>query len=355
MANIAKHTVAIIFGGKSAEHEVSVRSAKNVLDAIDQELFEPFLIGIAKDGSWHLQSALDSPEVQSQGETVVFYPECQGKLISLKTGHVLANINVAFPILHGPFGEDGTIQGLLKLAGIPFVGASVLGSAVGMDKDVMKRLLREAGIPVCKFLVFTKPETADFSEIENKLGIPFFIKPANLGSSVGISKIKTKDDFQEAVKAAFKYDRKIIVEEMITGREIECSVLGNENPLASIPGEILVHDEFYNYNAKYIDESGASMSIPADIDEAVTKEVQDLAIKTYQTLCCEGLARVDFFLRENGELLINEINTIPGFTSRSMYPLLCQESGISYRELITRLINLAFNRFASEQKLLISR
>lgn len=355
MTNLTKRTIAILYGGKSAENEVSVRSAKNVLEAINRDLFETVLVGISKDGIWHLQDSLDGPNTENQGEPVTFYPESRGKLISIKTGQQHAEVDAVFPILHGPFGEDGTIQGLLKLAGIPFVGAGVLGSAVGMDKDMMKRLLRDSGIPICRFLSFTDYDKTFFKDVEQVLGLPLFIKPANLGSSVGIAKVRNIRDFETGVADAFKYDRKIIIEEFVKGREIECAILGNENPIASVPGEIVVNDDFYSYDAKYIDESGASMAIPADIDEKIVQQIQDLAIRTYQALGCEGLARVDFFLQKDGKLLVNEINTIPGFTSRSMYPLLWQESGISYRDLITKLIDLALERFAKEQNLSVSR
>ncbi len=314
-----KIKVAIIFGGKSAEHEVSLQSAKNIIRAIDKKKYWVVPIKIAKNGRFDFKK--------------------------------LCSVDVAFPVLHGPFGEDGTIQGLLKLAGIPFVGAGVLGSAVGMDKDVMKRLLRDAQMPIAKFLVFKNSDSLDFESIVKKLGLPLFVKPANLGSSVGINKVKNKKDFSKAIADAFQYDRKILVEEYIQGREIECSVLGNDNPIASVPGEIIANDEFYSYKAKYIDENGAMLEIPAKIPEDTKKKVQDLAIKTFKTLCCEGLARVDFFLRKNSDVVVNEINTIPGFTAISMYPKLWETSGIAYKELIDKLIQLSLKRFYQEQKL----
>jgi D-alanine-D-alanine ligase len=254
-------------------------------------------------------------------------------------------------MLHGPFGEDGTVQGLLKLAHIPFVGADLLGSAIGMDKDVMKRLLRDAQIPIAKFLVFRKGEVIDFEAVHKELGLPLFIKPANLGSSVGISKVANQEEFAQAVTKAFEYDTKILIEEAIVGREIECSVLGNQNPIASVPGEILPNHEFYSYEAKYIDAHGAQLMIPANITDEVSKKIQELAIKTCKVLECEGLARVDFFLKENNELVVIEINTIPGFTKVSMYPRLWEASGIPYPELIDRLLQLAIERFAQEQTL----
>ncbi|MBI4084812.1 MAG: D-alanine--D-alanine ligase, partial [Candidatus Levybacteria bacterium] len=295
-------------------------------------------------------------------------------------------VDVVFPVLHGTYGEDGTIQGLLKLANIPFVGASVLGSAVGMDKDVMKRLLRDAGLPVARFIVVkrsdviarseapyhlvqgeaTKQSQRDrhgrlgrprddkgisFNEIVKQLGLPFFVKPANAGSSVGVSKVHNEKEFASAVNTAFSYDSKMLVEEFIKGREIECSVLGNENATASLPGEIIPTHEFYDYDAKYIDEKGAALQIPATLQQKKVKEVQALAVKAFQTLCCEGMARVDFFLNKNGKFFVNEINTIPGFTKISMYPKLWEASGVPYSELIDRLIQLAIERHKREQKL----
>ncbi|MCL2212027.1 MAG: D-alanine--D-alanine ligase [Treponema sp.] len=315
-----KKKVGIIYGGRSAEHEISLLSAKNVLDAIDKEKYEPVLVKIDKDGHWEMSEVF--------------------------------KFDVIFPILHGPFGEDGTMQGYLKLTDIPFVGPGVLGSAVGMDKDVMKRLLRDAGIPIGKFLSVKKHEKPlSFAEVEAALGSPFFIKPANMGSSVGISKVRNEAEYTAAVKDAFQYDTKIIIEEFINGREIECAVLGNEEPAASLPGEIIPAHDFYSYDAKYLDEKGASLKIPAKLDEETTKRVQELAVKVFQVLCCEGLSRVDFFLKPNGEIIVNEINTIPGFTKISMYPKMWEASGISYTDLITRLIELAVNRFEKEREL----
>jgi D-alanine-D-alanine ligase len=347
--NNNKITVGIIFGGKSAEHEVSLQSARNVYDAIDRDRFDPVLIGIDKNGVWRSTggslSLLNTEDprlisMDTEGEPVTLAPASAGAL-SAQTA-ICPKLDVIFPILHGPLGEDGTVQGLLKLAGVPFVGSGVLGSAVSMDKDVMKRLFRDAGLPIGKFLTFKSHEKIpSFAEIEAALGSPFFIKPANMGSSVGISKVKSGAEFSNGVKEAFKYDVKIIIEEFIPGREIECAVLGNENPAASVPGEIIPTHEFYSYDAKYIDENGARLEIPAKLDGDCKKRIQELSIKAFQTLCCAGLSRVDFFLKEDGGLLLNEINTMPGFTKISMYPKLWEASGIGYTELISRLIELA--------------
>jgi len=353
-----KLRVGILFGGRSAEHEVSLQSARNVYDAIDRDRFEPVLIGIEKSGKWRL--ADDSISLLNPGETVAMIPE-KGSLYGLPSDSVSTTtrnlgLDVVFPILHGPFGEDGTVQGLLKLADVPFVGSGVLGSAVGMDKDVMKRLFRDAGMPIGKFLTLrSHMPPPSFPNVEAELGCPVFVKPANMGSSVGVSKVHGADEFSAAIGEAFQYDTKIIVEEYIQGREIECAVLGNENPVASVTGEITPSHEFYSYDAKYLDDNGAALAIPAKINDESAKRIQSLSVKAFQVLGCEGLARVDFFLRENGEIIINEINTMPGFTQISMYPKLWEASGIGYTELISRLIALAIERFERERGLRTSR
>lgn len=356
-----KIRVGILFGGKSAEHEVSLQSAKNVIDAIDKDKYEVSLIGIDKTGRWLLpnksQFLLNESDPKliklnkENEESVALIPQSGGELTNLTNEDVHTSIDVVFPILHGPFGEDGTIQGLLKLSGVPFVGAGVLGSAVGMDKDVMKRLLRDAGIPIGDFLVFKEGENIDFDEIVNKLGLPFFVKPANLGSSVGVNKVKDRQTFDVAIAEAFEYDTKILIEEFIDGRELECAVLGNQEPQASGIGEVIPTQEFYSYSAKYIDQNGAVLEIPSEIPEEVSEKIRELAIKTFKVLSCEGLGRVDVFLKKDGTVLVNEINTIPGFTKISMYPQLWAVAGVSYPELITRLIELAIERFKREQKL----
>lgn len=358
-----KIRVGVLFGGKSAEHEVSLQSAKNVVNAIDKSKYEVILIGIDKGGRWHLGDdshfLLDAEnprliDLKSIDQNVALVVEKDsGVLMHLSCPTKIESIDVIFPVLHGPFGEDGTVQGLLKLVNVPFVGAGVLGSAVGMDKDVMKRLLRDAGVPIPKFLVYNRQTSRNlkFDQVVQELGLPFFVKPANLGSSVGINKVKNQDDFAHAVADALLYDNKFLIEEYIKGREIECSVLGNEAPIASFPGEIIPQHEFYSYDAKYLDENGAILEIPARLTDELVTEVQRMAIRAFQVLCCEGMARVDFFLRDNHELLVNELNTIPGFTRISMYPKLWEFSGISYSELIDRLIQLALERHESEKRL----
>lgn len=354
-----KLRVALLFGGKSAEHEISLISARNVAAAMDEKKYEVVAIGIDKQGRWHLDDGavllrgketskvefLDAKNAAAvtPGDTATPIVRCGGPSIGA--------IDVVFPILHGPFGEDGTVQGLLKLANLPFVGAGVLGSAVGMDKDVMKRLLRDAKIPIGKFLVFTRSDKINFARVKKTLGMPLFIKPANLGSSVGISKVAKPSQFSAAVNEAFRYDNKIVIEAFIRGREIECSVLGNENPIASLPGEIIVNRDFYSYDAKYLDDQGARLEIPARLPKAIIKKVRETALRVYKALCCEGMGRIDFFVEANGRVLVNEINTIPGFTQISMYPKMWQATGISYSRLIDRLIQLAIARHRSEKHL----
>lgn len=358
-----KIKVGILFGGKSAEHKVSLQSAKNVFEAMDKEKYEPVLIGVSKAGKWLLNSDSrfllggSNPKlVRHNRETsrnIALVPQSGGKITNLDSRQPDKGIDVIFPVLHGPFGEDGTVQGLLKLANVPFVGAGVLGSAVGMDKDAMKRLMREAGISTAKFLAARENNVPAFGDAVKNLGLPFFVKPANLGSSVGVSKVRSEEEFMPAVHRAFQYDRKILLEEYVEGREIECSVLGNDDPVASIPGEVILssNHNFYSYEAKYIDERGAALEIPAKLPPAIVKKIQEIAVKTFKILGCEGMGRVDFFLKKDGAVVVNEINTIPGFTAISMYPKLWEASGVSYAQLIDKLIQLALERFEKEQKL----
>jgi D-alanine-D-alanine ligase len=360
--------VGVLFGGRSAEHEVSILSARNVIAALDPEKFDVVPIGIARDGRWVLQSVtrllrdkgdprfvqLDTagpsvPLINHAAHCVVKTPEPEVTVDSL---------DVVFPVLHGPMGEDGTVQGLLELAGVPYVGAGVLGSAVGMDKDVMKRLLRDAGIPIAKHLTlrvadYRRHQQRWLREIDEQIGYPLFVKPANLGSSVGISRVASRAQLPVALDKAFVYDMKILVEAGVAGREIECAVLGNDEPVASIPGEIIVRHEdgFYSYDAKYVSEHGAALQIPAALDAELSRAAQRLAVAAFQALECSGLARVDFFLQPEGTLLVNEINTLPGFTAISMYPKLWAASGVPPRELVARLIELAIERHRQRRSL----
>ncbi|MEY2519665.1 MAG: D-alanine-D-alanine ligase [Verrucomicrobiota bacterium] len=364
---MSKIRVGILFGGRSAEHEVSLQSAKNIVDAIDKNKYEVVLIGIDKQGAWHLDegsrfllptTGSELPTLTASTENLALVPGKQEEqLVQLSGRETPGSLDVVFPILHGPFGEDGTVQGLLKLANIPFVGAGVLGSAVGMDKDVMKRLLRDAGIPIARFITLQKYPASEvgFDEARDQLGLPLFIKPANLGSSVGIHKVRDREEFDRAVRDAFNYDNKVLIEECIVGREIECAVLGNDEPVASVVGEILPSHEFYSYEAKYLDENGAALEIPAKLPQEISERIRQFAIKTFSVLCCEGMARVDFFLRNGEEIIVNEINTIPGFTRISMYPKLWEASGLPYGELIDKLIELALEKFEREKGLKTDR
>lgn len=358
-----KLKVGIVFGGKSVEHEVSLQSAKNIVDAIDKEKYEVFLIGIDKQGKWHLNDAssylihADDPELielNKSNELMAFVPgSADLQFINVASAEALDGLDVIFPIVHGTLGEDGSMQGLMRLANVPFVGTDVLGSSICMDKDIAKQLLHVADINVAKGLTYRRVQRNEitYDKVVDYLKTPVFIKPANQGSSVGVSKVSTKEEFEAAIDLAFEYDHKLIIEETIVGREIECSVLGNENPKASLPGEILPQTEFYSYESKYIDDEGADLEAPANLSKELTKEVQDVSIKAFQALQCEGLARVDFFLTDDEKLYVNEINTLPGFTQISMYPKLWEVSGVAYSDLITRLIELAIERHEKDDLL----
>lgn len=347
-----KIRVGVLCGGVSCEHEVSLVSAQNVIGSLDPTKYEPVPIFIDKTGHWHhvaTEALLAHTAVDLlTGTTTMCVPVSTKAAVTLPE----SKIDVIFPVLHGPFGEDGTVQGFLKLARIPFVGADVCGSAVGMDKDIQKRILRDAGIPVAKFrtLYAAHRHRVDPQGLIDQMGLPLFVKPSNLGSSVGVSKAKTLEELVEAIDKAFEYDRKILVEECVVGREIECAVLGNDNPIASVPGEVITSYEFYDFEAKYLDDM-LKLEIPASLTASQAHQVQELAICAFEVLSCAGMARVDFFLRDDGKLLVNEINTIPGFTNSSMYPKLWQASGISYIELIDRLIQLALERAQTDSAL----
>ena len=357
-----KIRVAILFGGRSAEHEVSLQSAKNVSEAIDKTKYDVILIGIDREGHWYLNESshfllhADDPaqiSMKHRNIKLAMIPgSASNPIFPLKGEKSIGELDVIFPILHGPYGEDGTVQGLLRMVDIPFVGADVLGSAVSMDKDVMKRLLHEANIPQAAFLSLTAVEkdNIDFEKVKLTTGIPCFVKPANMGSSVGISKVHNEEDFEPALKKAFEFDDKIVIEQNIDGREIECSVLGNESPIASLPGEVISSHEFYSYEAKYLDQNGARFQVPATLSEEIIRQIQELAIKTFKVLNCDGMARVDFFLKGNDEIFVSELNSIPGFTKISMYPKLWEASGILYQELLDRLIQLALERHERRQK-----
>ncbi|MCP1622656.1 D-alanine--D-alanine ligase [Pseudomonas nitroreducens] len=364
---MGKLRVGVIFGGRSAEHEVSLQSAKNIVDALDRERFEPVLIGIDKEGRWHLNDASDyllnqeNPALialnRSNRELAVVPGKAEQQLVETGSRQLLDHVDVIFPIVHGTQGEDGCLQGLLRMADIPFVGSDVLGSAICMDKDVSKRLLRDAGIAITPFLTLTRSNAArtPFAEAQRKLGLPLFIKPANMGSSVGVSKVEDETAYDDAVRLALAFDDKVLVESAVKGREIECAVLGNEQPIASGCGEIVVDSGFYSYDSKYIDEDAARVVVPADIPAEASERIRRLAVDAFLALECSGLARVDVFLTESGEVLINELNSLPGFTRISMYPKLWQAAGMTYSELVSQLIDLAIERHATRRNLQTNR
>jgi D-alanine-D-alanine ligase len=358
-----KLRVAVFFGGRSAEHEVSLQSAKNVVNALDKNKYDVVLVGLDRDGRWFLENA--TPALQHNAELTVTAPQGQQivlegstckQFIGVTDKQLQTSFDVAFPVLHGPNGEDGTIQGLLQLANIPFVGPGILSSALCMDKDCMKRMLRDAGLPIAHFVKVQKHETnIDYAAIAKEVGLPCFVKPANMGSSVGVSKVKTLDALAAAIENAFRYDTKVLVETFIPGREIECAILGNTYPKASIPGEIAPTHEFYSYEAKYLDAEGARLMIPAELTPSQIERIQKIAIQAFQALECEGMARVDLFLTPDDKIYINELNTIPGFTRISMYPKLWEASGLGYSELLDELIRLAMERFDNRQQLQTTR
>jgi D-alanine-D-alanine ligase len=345
-----KIRVGVIFGGRSGEHEISLRSAESVLRSLDPNKYEVVPIGITHEGKW-LSSRNAMALLPPKEAITTTLAKGEPAAISAEPGS-RGTVDVVFPVLHGTYGEDGTIQGLLDLANVPYVGASVIGSAVGMDKDVMKRLLREAKLPVGDFWTILKRDVESFvKERSASLPYPVFVKPANLGSSVGISKVHDARELHPALNAAAEFDRKIVIEKGIDAREIEIAVLGNDDPIASVAGEIIPSREFYDYDAKYASED-SRLLIPAPLSSGQLAEAQRLAIATFKALEGSGLGRVDLFLdRGTGEFYVNEINTMPGFTSISMYPKLWEASGIAYPELIDRLVSLAIERHEEKSKL----
>lgn len=354
---VSKMRIGILFGGKSAEHDISLQSAKNVINTLDKEKYEVVLIGIDKRNQWYIQeplSALPTNTLTSLcvnthlNDLVALTPGLsQSSLTGLTTKEHTRTIDVIFPVVHGPYAEDGTIQGVLRLANVPFVGSDVLASAICMDKDICKRLARDAGLPIPKYLTVYRRDLSNINidAILSETGLPCFVKPANMGSSIGITKVKTAEELQPAIEHALTFDNKILVEEMIEGREIECAILGNDDPIASIPGEIIPQAEFYSYEAKYFDPEGAKVVAAANLDIETIKRVQELALKAFKTFECDGMARIDFFLKKDGTIIFNEVNTIPGFTQISQYPKMWEASGIGYSELLDRLIQLAIEKF----------
>lgn len=363
-----KLRVGVIFGGRSGEHEVSLRSAESIINALDRSKYEVVPIGISKQGKWLASSdatkLLPGLVMETADQRVaIFGDPTQRGLTRFGSRDTDASakreqLDVIIPVLHGTFGEDGTIQGLMEMADVPYVGCGVLASSCGMDKVIMKRLFHEAGLPIVDYVWFLRTQwEADPQKIEehivSKIGYPCFVKPANLGSSVGVSKADDAQELKQAIALAAKFDRKVIVERGVNAREIEVSVLGNDNPIASVPGEIAPASsvEFYDYKAKYVDPNGARLMIPAEIPAEVVAQIQQLAVRAFQAIDGSGLSRVDFFLeRGTDNLLVNEINTMPGFTSISMYPKMWEASGIPYSELIDRLIQLAIERHREQSR-----
>jgi D-alanine-D-alanine ligase len=391
-----KLRVGILFGGRSGEHEISLLSAASVFQAIDKDKYEVVPVGITKEGRWvtsadaerllagkplhegrHLRAgdpeATPGAAVLQNGEAIVMPPEPHGAgmhpfqtdALARRASDRAISVDVIFPVLHGTFGEDGTVQGLLELADIAYVGAGVLGSAAGMDKDIMKSLFRAAGLPIVKHATVLRSDWEEKPKkvqklVESRLKYPVFVKPANLGSSVGISKARDRKELGPAIDEAARFDRKIVIEEGVGGkkhkaREIECAVLGNDNPEASVPGEIVPSAEFYDYQAKYVNE-GSQLIIPAKLSKAESKKVRSLAVAAFRAVDCSGLARIDFLMDpKSRKIYLNEINTMPGFTSISMYPKLWAASGVAYPELIERLIQLGLERHADKKKNQYSR
>jgi D-alanine-D-alanine ligase len=340
---MARLRIAVLTGGRSSEHEVALNSARSVIESLDPGRYETVTVEIGRDGAWQLPRA-------GQGELARNGGSSAAELVPVSAGRVpetLREVDVVFPVLHGPFGEDGTVQGLLELADIPYVGAGVTASALCMDKDLMKAVLRDRGIPVTRNVVVRASERG---RVENPFGFPVFVKPARLGSSVGITKARSPGELHTGLELALRHDEKVLIEEFVSGVEVECGVLGNEQPTASLPGEIITGADWYDYSAKY-DEGGMELIVPPRLPEDQVRRVQDVSVQAFVATECEGMARVDCFVRDDGEVLVNELNTIPGFTATSVYAKLFEASGVPYGELLDRLIQLALERHERRSRL----
>ncbi len=351
--------IGVFFGGRSTEHEISILSAMNIIRGLNRDKYELLPVGVEKKRKFHfgvltIKNALEIDETQFD-EALKGLSLCS----SLPEGindKLSEYIDVAFPVFHGYMGEDGAMQGLLKTLDIPFVGPDIVGSAVCMDKDLTKKILKVSGIPVADGITVYSNEKVDYDVISQQLGEILFIKPANLGSSVGVHKVHNKEEFDSAVVDAFKFDKKILIEEAIQGREIECGVIGNEEPeVSDVCGEIVVKSEFYSYDAKYLDENGAALEVPAKIPEDISADIRNLALKAFRALSCDGMARVDFFLTKDNKIILNELNTIPGFTKISMFPMVWLNSGLTYSEIIDKLVDFAIERYQRDLKLVTSK
>ncbi|MBY0434336.1 MAG: D-alanine--D-alanine ligase, partial [Cyclobacteriaceae bacterium] len=341
---MGKITVAILYGGRSVEHGVSINSARNIYEFIDRKKFNPVPIGITKKGKWYLTKDVNKSIEKGKPLSIDLDP----KKPLLKSGATKIKADVVFPVLHGTDGEDGSVQGMMKALDLPIVGTGVLGSSLSMNKIVAKRLLKESGIPVTDFIPshFLDAKKPSFEEVKNILGLPFMVKSASLGSSVGVTKVKSKADFAKAVEEAFRYDQELLFERFVKGREIECAILGNSPAQASHPGEIIISKdyEFYTFDAKYVDGKAVTIDVSAKLPKEAVEKIRSVSIRSFQALKCEDYARVDLFYTEQGDVFVNEINTIPGFTNSSMYPMMWRERGVSFTELITRLVHLSIER-----------
>ncbi|MEJ1242346.1 D-alanine--D-alanine ligase family protein [Chryseolinea sp. T2] len=349
----SRKKVAILYGGRSVEHAVSVNSARNIFEYLDKKKYDAVPIGIAKSGKWYLTSTV-SKEIETGSPVALVLDPSKPSFTKLDDG-ASVTVDIVFPVLHGTDGEDGSIQGLLKAMDLPMVGTGVLGSALSMNKIVAKRLLKEAGLPVTEFLTFRydDKDKISFNAISKKLGLPFMVKSASLGSSVGVTKVKSRKDFKKAVEEAFRYDDEMLAEQFVTGREIECALLGNSPAEASYPGEIVISKayEFYTFDAKYVDPEAVRIDVPAKLTKAAAEKIRKVSKKAFEALHCEDFSRVDLFLDKKGNVYINEINTIPGFTNSSMYPMMWKERGISFPNLITKLLNLAQERYDRSKRI----
>jgi D-alanine-D-alanine ligase len=348
----AKKKIVILYGGRSVEHEVSVNSAKNIFEFINKDLFEPIPIGISKKGQWYLTKGVNK-EIE-QGKALGLTLDTQQTAFILLGSEERFKVDVVFPVLHGTDGEDGSIQGLLKALDVPMIGTGVLGSSLSMNKVVAKRVLEASKLPVAKYMAFrfSDRDKIKFAEAKKKLGLPFMVKAANLGSSVGVTKVKKESDFAQAISEAFKYDDELLLEEFIKAREVECAVLGNEPSQASLPGEIVISKkyEFYTFDAKYVDPTAVRIDVPAKLTKASKEKIRELSLKAFHALRCEDFARVDLFLA-GSKVYINEINSIPGFTNSSMFPVMWKERGISFSELITKLVDIALERYQKNKRI----
>lgn len=348
-----KKTVAILYGGRSVEHGVSVNSARNIFEYIDKDLYDPLPIGISKEGEWFLTTGVHKDIEQGKAIGLILDTHRHGFFL-LSSGDRI-KVDIIFPVLHGTDGEDGSIQGMIRAISIPMVGTGVLGSAVSMNKIVAKRLMKDAGIPINRFLTFNYEDRdrISYEAIVKELGSPFMLKSASLGSSVGVSKVKDQEGFAKALEESFSFDNQVLAEEFITGREVECAILGNDPAEASYPGEIIISSEyeFYTFDAKYVDDKAVKIEVPARMDPSIAEKIREVSLQAYKALYCQDFARVDLFLTNEGKVYVNEINTIPGFTNSSMYPMMWKERGISFSDLITRLITLAVTRFEQEKRI----